>query len=65
MPDTSKIIDTTGIRSDSLPTLRGLLDSIEVLRADIGPIARFDMVVDANILISDIIWLASKRRSET
>jgi predicted nucleic acid-binding protein len=65
MPDNPKTIDTTGIRSDSLPTLRGLLDSIEILSADIGPIARFDMVVDANILISEILWHASKRRSAT
>lgn len=65
MTDEPKTMDTTGIRSDSLPTLRSLLDSIEVLRADIGPIARFDMVVDANILISEILWHASKRRTKT
>lgn len=59
-----KAIDTSEFRSDALPNLRALIDSIENLRLLIGPIAHFDIVVDANILISEVLWHVTKRRSE-
>ncbi len=52
-------------RSDLLPTLRRAVESIDQLKHLVGPIAEFHVVVDANILIADLLWILEKRRSNT
>ena len=46
------------IRSEML----GVLRNIDGAKQWIGPLAKFDIVVDANIIIGDLIWLVSKRK---
>ena len=46
------------IRSDALAILRQL----EGFQHFFGPLAQFDVVVDANIILGDLIWLVSKRK---
>lgn len=48
--------------SDFLPTLREFIESVDHLRRIIGPIASFHVVVDANILISDVLWHLTKKK---
>ncbi len=50
------------MRSNILPILRRTIDSIEQLKLLIEPIAEFRLVVDANILISDVMWALEKRQ---
>lgn len=47
-------------RSDSLPSLRRTLKSVDLLMRLIGPIAEFHIVIDANILIREILWILEK-----
>lgn len=49
----------TMIRSEMLAHLR----AIDGFKKIIGPVAQFTIVVDANIILSDLIWLVSKRRN--
>jgi predicted nucleic acid-binding protein len=48
----------TGIRSEMLGHLR----KIEGLKRLLGPLAQFVVVLDANIILGDLIWLVSKRK---
>jgi predicted nucleic acid-binding protein len=50
------------IPSDRLADMRRLLVQFESIRAAIEPIAQYTLVVDANILLADIIWLLAKRQ---
>lgn len=50
-------------RSDLLPSLRTSLELRHDLGALIGPIASYPVVVDANILIGELLWLSGKRRN--
>jgi predicted nucleic acid-binding protein len=50
------------VRSDLLLNLRRLLECRADLRNIIGSIAEFHIVVDANVLIGDILWLVCKRK---
>jgi len=45
------------IRSEMLGELR----KIELLKPLLGPLAQFIIVVDANVILGDLIWLVSKR----
>lgn len=51
------------LHSDLLPDLRQCVETIDYLKRLLGPIAVFHVVVDANIIISDILWLLTKRRN--
>lgn len=48
---------SANIRSEMLGTLR----NFDVIKRFIGPIAQFTVVLDANIILGDLIWLVSKR----
>ncbi len=48
------------IRSDVLKFLRGLESTQKIF----GPLAEFTIIVDANIIIGDLIWLVCKRKNE-
>lgn len=54
----SKAIDTQ-IRSEMLGNLR----KISCIKPMLDPIAQFTIVVDANIILGELIWLASKRKN--
>ncbi len=47
------------IRSELLGELR----KIEWLRSTLGALAQFTIVVDANIILGDLLWLVKKRRN--
>lgn len=49
------------IRSETLAFLR----TLEYTRQFVGPIAQFVVVIDANVVLSDLIWLAGKRRDHS
>ncbi|MBU6994274.1 PIN domain-containing protein [Ferrovum myxofaciens] len=49
---------STNIRSEMLGTLR----TFNIVKRFVGPIARFTVVVDANIILGDLYWLVSKRK---
>ena len=49
----------TRIRSEMLGDLR----KIEGMKNFLGPLAQFIVVVDANIILGDLIWLVSKRKN--
>lgn len=49
-------------RSDGLPALRRTVNAADQLRQLVGPIAEFSIVIDANILISDMLWILERRR---
>lgn len=53
----SKAMETR-IRSEMLATLR----EITWIKPMLGPIAQFTIVVDANIILGDLIWLVKKRK---
>lgn len=46
------------IRSETL----GFLRTLEYAKQFVGPIAQLVVVVDANVVLSDLIWLVEKRR---
>ncbi|WP_297473508.1 PIN domain-containing protein [Ferrovum sp.] len=46
------------IRSEML----GVLRNIDGVKQWLGPLAKFVIVVDANIILGDLIWLVSKRK---
>lgn len=48
--------------SDMLPSVRQIVETVDQLRQALGPVASFHIVVDANILIGDVLWLLDKRR---
>jgi hypothetical protein len=50
-------------RSDVLPNLRRTIEAFEQLKQLVGPIVEFHIVVDANVLIQDILWILLKRRN--
>jgi predicted nucleic acid-binding protein len=66
-PTLARVV-TTGLaafvaeRSDKLPDLRRTLAALAEIGRVIGPVAQFNVVVDANILISEVLWLIKKRR---
>lgn len=55
---TGKISLQSSIPSEMLGHLR----QIEGVKALLGPLAQFVIVVDANVILGDLIWLVSKRK---
>lgn len=53
------------VRSDKLKELRTVVQSWKESSAVIGGAAQFQLVVDANIILGDLIWLVSKRTNES
>lgn len=51
------------VRSDKLRELRAVVQSWKQSSSVIGGAAQFQLVVDANIILGDLIWLVSKRTS--
>jgi predicted nucleic acid-binding protein len=51
------------VRSDALPGLRQFIELQADLKTVIGPIATYPIVVDANILIRELLWLSTKRKN--
>src|SRR5690349_287047 len=49
-------------RTEYLPQIREALESAAQLGYVLGSLARFELVIDANILISDVLWHVGKRR---
>lgn len=58
----SKDSPTSQIRSDSLTTLRPLFENNPTCKA-LGQIFNMALIVDANIIIRDILWLTRKRKN--
>lgn len=52
------------VRSEELASLRQAIASIDGMARLIGPVARTTLVIDANIVLRDLIWLTSKRRDK-
>lgn len=48
------------IRSDDLPHFAGFLQRIAVFRNQVA-VYRLDLILDANVVIRDLLWLARKR----
>jgi len=55
------IEDVFTVRSDKLKELRTIVQSWKESSSVIGGAAQFQLVVDANIILGDLIWLVSKR----
>ena len=53
-----------GIRSDGLTKLRDFFEKCGACRESIPPIFQLEVIVDANIIISDLIWLVKGRRDK-
>ena len=53
------------IDSSSLSNLRDLINNIKLLKDFIGDIAQFNLVIDTNYIIGDLIWLTKKRKYPT
>lgn len=53
------------VRSDKLKELRVVVQSWKESSAVIGGAAQFQLVVDANIILGDLIWLVSKRTNDS
>ncbi|MHB1697543.1 MAG: PIN domain-containing protein [bacterium] len=51
------------INSNNLSWLRRLIRSTKPLRDLIGDVAQFSLVIDANCIIGDLIWLTKKRKN--
>lgn len=58
---TSKLKGIFTVRSDTLKQLRVVIRSWNESSAVMGSAAQFQLVVDANIILGDLIWLVSKR----
>ena len=63
MGENKRLASAYVFSSELLPTLRRVLEAVGQLKDLIGPIANFHIVVDANILIADILWLQTKRNN--
>ncbi|SFC30722.1 PIN domain-containing protein [Collimonas sp. OK412] len=50
----------SSIRSDSLATLRPLIERVGILKT-LAPLFQLTIVVDANIVLKDILWAVRKR----
>lgn len=50
------------VKSDALATLRPLFEEDEFL-STLGQIVQIDLILDANVILSDLRWLVSKRKS--
>jgi len=48
------------VRSDALPGLRRVIATLDPLKQLFGSIVEFTVVVDANILIEEILWRLTK-----
>ncbi|HEY1722233.1 MAG TPA: hypothetical protein VGG27_13395 [Magnetospirillaceae bacterium] len=59
--DEASPLDFCALRTDYLPELRKMLETVDAFRQLIGPIAQFDLVVDANFLIGDVRWMMVRR----
>lgn len=55
----AKLLDFSQIHSEFLGELR----KVELFKEFLGPIAQFVVVIDANVLLGDLIWLVSKRKN--
>lgn len=53
-------ISAAGIRSDLLNDLRPLFETVPMLKMFAG-IAQLALIIDANILIGDLLWMTKKR----
>jgi predicted nucleic acid-binding protein len=61
MESTSKKI--IAVNSDSLLWLRRLIKGSKPLRDLIGDLVQFRLVIDANCILEDLIWLVKKRKN--
>jgi len=50
--------------SNPLAEIRRFIDMHGELSAFVGPLARFCVVVDANVLIKELLWLTTKRKNQ-
>ena len=50
------------IKSDDLSNLRSLLDKYGAFLSSIAPIFQLKVIVDANVIIGDLIWLTKHRK---
>lgn len=62
---TDTLADALFVRSEELNALRHTIQGIEDFADLLGPIAEFALVIDANVIIRDLIWLCSKRKNPT
>ncbi|MBA5685929.1 PIN domain-containing protein [Rugamonas apoptosis] len=53
-------ISASGIRSDVLNDLRPLFETVPMLKMFAG-IAQLSLIIDANILMGDLLWMTKKR----
>lgn len=49
-------------RTEFLPQIRAALEATTQLRELLGSVASFELVIDTNILVADVIWLVGKRK---
>jgi len=63
-PDIHVLNETQAIRSDELPKLAALLRQISVLNYEVN-LFQVDLILDANVVVRDLLWLARKRRNPT
>jgi len=52
----------SNIKSDLLVHLRPLLESVGIFK-DMAQIEQFEIILDANIILRDIIWICKKRKN--
>lgn len=55
-------ISASGIRSDVLNDLRPLFETVPILKMFEG-IAQLSLIIDANILMGDLLWMTKKRET--
>lgn len=60
----SHLEDVFAVRSDKLKELRDLVRSWKSFQNALGEAAQFRLVVDTNIVLGDILWLAIERKNE-
>lgn len=60
----SKLDQIFSVRSDKLPALRATIRDWKNLKHLAGANVTFSLVVDSNIILGDLIWLASKSKKE-
>ena len=52
------------IRSDELPALRSFLERFDTFQTLFPPIKQFEVIIDASVVISDLIWLTKHRKKK-
>ena len=53
------------VRSEELASLRQMIGQIQGLARMVGSVAQVALVVDANVVLGDLLWLCSKRTNPT